>query len=132
MATNPATFSDTTRNDPVHALADIWAELAKIDQAQVELHHRERGTHERKDALEEAVLALEPQTIGDVLSLILVASDAFHPKEGQEHIERALHVAIAWLADHAGATTPLLHLYFPRKFSERYAKGRKEPDCSIS
>jgi len=106
MATNPATFSDTTRNDPVHALADIWAELAKIDQAQVELHHRERGTHERKDALEEAVLALEPQTIGDVLSLILVASDAFHPKEGQEHIERALHAAIAWLADHASATTP--------------------------
>jgi hypothetical protein len=35
MATNPVTFPDTTRNDPVHVLADIWAELAKIDQAQV-------------------------------------------------------------------------------------------------
>jgi hypothetical protein len=54
---------------------------------------------------------MDPTTIDDVLSMILVAVDELDPKNSQPHVVRALYAAASWLAQHGGATSPLVRTY---------------------
>src|SRR5215831_15795594 len=92
QATDSLATAHTTCNtaDPIRALADTWGAIKEIDWAQRELDQGEKAAHEQKDRLEQTVLSLEPQSASDALSMLLLVLDQFHPKDGQQHLVRAL------------------------------------------
>ena len=114
MATNAVTFPDTTCNtaDPVQALADTWDTIHEIDRAQRELDQGEKAAHEQKDCLEQAVLALEPQSASDALSMLLLVLDHLHPNDGQQHLVRALQAIAGWLV-RSGGESRFVGIYWP-------------------
>jgi len=67
MAMNPVDFPNTTSN-PAQALAQIWEEIAQIDNEDLEIHRREEAAQERRDELEAAVLAMEPRSAEEAMS----------------------------------------------------------------
>jgi len=99
--------ADTTIN-PVQALADTWAELGEIDEADLRLHAAEEEAHRRKEALEEAILARPPTSIDDCLAIVCVVY--CHMPAGHEVLEDALERVGRWLAQN-GAASPILDVY---------------------
>ena len=112
QATDSLATAHTTCNttDPVQALATCWSTIHEIDRAQVNLRHAEEEAHQRKDCLEQAVLALEPQSADDALSVLLVAVDELR---NLHHVGRAVQGVIRCLIS-GGATSPLLAVYADR------------------
>src|SRR5262245_10128925 len=102
MATDSLDPTPTGCN-PVAALAEAWAAIIQEDCRSAGIPV---DLYERKDQLEARVLRLEPKSIDDVLSMLVVAIDEFHPKDGQPDVVRALRAAAAWLALHGGAASP--------------------------
>jgi hypothetical protein len=72
------------------------------------MRQAEEEAHQRKDRLEEEVLAVEPRTADEALSVLLVAADELRhvPQAG------ALQGVVRWLVG-TGATSPLLRTYRP-------------------
>jgi hypothetical protein len=118
QATDSLATAHTTCNttDPVQALATCWSTIHEIDRAQRELDQGEKAAHEQKDCLEQAVLALEPQSADEALSVLLVAADELR------HVQHVgvLQGVLRWLVSN-GATSPLLPVY---------ADGRLHPKQS--
>jgi hypothetical protein len=104
---SPAIAHITNTADPVQALATCWSAIHEIDRTQRELDQGENAAQEQKEQLEEAVLALQPQTPSDALSVLLLVID---------ETRRAPHAAalrrvVRWLIDHHGAQSPLWPTY---------------------
>src|SRR5262245_4420187 len=108
QATDSLATVHTTCNtvDPIRALADTWGVIKEIDRAQRALDQSEKAAHEQKDCLEQAVLALEPQSADEALSVLLVAADEL------QHVQHVgvLQGVVRWLVSN-GATSPLLPVY---------------------
>jgi hypothetical protein len=104
QATDSLTTTHTTCNptDPVQALATCWSTIHEIDRAQRELDQREKAAHAQKDCLEQAVLALEPQSASDALSMLLLVLDHLQPNDGQQRLARALQAIAGWLVRSGG------------------------------
>jgi hypothetical protein len=109
MAPTCVNSGDTSIN-PVQALAALWAEIAEIDQTQRRLDQAEREAHERIDQLEAEILSREPASLDELLALVLVIH-AELPKDGNEHLERALQLVARWLAKEGAAESSILRVY---------------------
>ena len=114
QVTDSLAAADTTCNaaDPIQALADTWGAIKEIDRAQRELDQGEKAAHEQKDCLEQAVLALEPESASDALSMLLLVLDRFHPNDGQQHLARALQAIAGWLV-RSGGESRFVGVYWP-------------------
>ena len=114
QATDSLATAHTTCNtaDPIRALADTWGAIKEIDWAQRELDQGEKAAHEQKDRLEQTVLSLEPQSASDALSMLLLVLDQLHPKDGQQHLVRALQAIAGWLV-RSGGESRFVGIYWP-------------------
>jgi len=129
-----------TTKGATQALAEAWDLITVLQEADadqteqlsrlppedrtdwVHFDHYEQAVNHRHGLLEQTILSLEPQSIDDVLSLLLVTQDAFdhfasNHSDHQENvrtagewdaIERAMHAMIRWLVHNGGAASPLL------------------------
>src|SRR5215470_13796693 len=106
QCTDSPTHTTCNTTDPVQALATCWSTIHEIDRAQRELDQGEKAAHEQKDCLEQAVLALEPRSADEALSVLLVAVDELR------HVQHAsaLQNVVRWLVS-SGTTSALLRNY---------------------
>jgi hypothetical protein len=109
MATNPVTSPDTTSN-PIAQLADTWHLLSQLDAEDIEIHRREEEAHRRKEALEAAVLAIEPHSVEEALSVLALIQHELWAKQLNSHWRALLGVA-RWLKRSQGAESPLWDVY---------------------
>lgn len=132
-----------TTKGAAQALAETWDLITVLQEAaanqtrylstlppqdrteRVHFDHYEEAANHRHGIMEQAILNLEPQSIDDVLSLLLITDDAFdsfasnhsdhQSNPGTERewevIERAMHAMIRWLVHNGGARSPLLEKY---------------------
>src|SRR5215467_5620249 len=102
QCTHSPTHTTCNTTDPVQALATCWSTIHEIDRAQRELDQGEKAAHAQKDCLEQTVLSLEPQSVSDALSMLLLVLDHLHPNDGQQHLVRALQAIAGWLVRSGG------------------------------
>ena len=128
-----------TTKGAARALADAWALTTVLQEAEfaqsrlpaddgrkrVQFHDYERTAHHRAEFMQQALLSLEPESMDDLLSLVLVTRDAFdsfaakhsdhatNARAARESdvVERAMHAMVRWLVHNGGASSPLLEAY---------------------
>ena len=128
-----------TTKGAARALADAWALTTVLQEAEfaqnklpaddgrerVPFHDYERTAHHRAEFMQQALLSLEPESMDDLLSLVLVTRDAFdsfaakhsdhatNARAARESdvVEGAMHAMVRWLVHIGGARSPLLEAY---------------------
>jgi hypothetical protein len=133
----PADGLVLTTTGAAKALADAWALTTVLQEAgfaqdklpaeerRVDFERHEQAVNHRTEVLAQTILDVEPQSIDDLLSLLLITQDAFESfaanhsdhqtnactEREADVIERAMEAMARWLVHKGAASSPLLLAY---------------------